>query len=170
MHHGLQLLAASGRDGEREERQAPRRGEALDRRAVGDGLERHVEGRACVVHGAADQRLHGRGAPARVDQFDVERLGREVAARSGHLVGNHAQQLPAKGQAQLRGGAATGRARVTTARAECQTGGRDQQALAHRSPVADQIDRLPTLCGRVDARDEAIHVGPGGLAAPHDCE
>ena len=75
-----------GRDREREQGKATRRGEAADIGPVGDRLQRYVEGGARVVDRAAYQRLHGGVAPARIDQLDVEALVGEVPARSCYLV------------------------------------------------------------------------------------
>ena len=89
------------RAGESEQRQSSGGREAGDLRAVGEGLKRHVEGRARVVHRTADQRLHRDVAAARVNQADVEAFVGEMAARARHLVRDDAEQLAAEREQHL---------------------------------------------------------------------
>ncbi len=64
-------------------------------------LERHVEGRARVVHGTTDQSLHGDVAAARIDQANIETFVGEVAARARDFVGNDAEELAAEREQYL---------------------------------------------------------------------
>jgi hypothetical protein len=84
------LAGASGRRHGGEQRQAPGRREASDIGAASVSLQGDVEGGRRVIDGAADQRLHGGVAAARVDELDIEPLLGEMAVGARHLVGHDA--------------------------------------------------------------------------------
>jgi hypothetical protein len=81
-----------------EERQASGGGKTADVGALAVGLQGHVEGGGRVIDGTADQRLHGSVAAARIDELDVEALGREMTIGARHLVGHDAEELATEGE------------------------------------------------------------------------
>jgi hypothetical protein len=86
-----------GDDGE--QRQPPGDGEAANVGVhIGIRLDRHVEGGRGIVDRAADQCLHGRLAPPRIDDLHVEAVALEQAGRPRDLVRHTAQKLTAIGE------------------------------------------------------------------------
>lgn len=98
---GVGDLGGGARRGrQREERQPAGLGEAADRGAIGEGLQRDIEGGAGVVHRPAGQGLHRLVAPADIDQLDLHALVAEMAACLRHLIGYDAEELTAEGEAK----------------------------------------------------------------------
>ena len=103
----LQILEAADFFGhlwcasESKERQPASGGEAGDLRATSISLKRHIERRPRVVHRPADEGLHGHIAAAGIHQPHIETFISEMAARSGNLIGDNAEELAAEREQYL---------------------------------------------------------------------
>ena len=65
---------------------------------MGIGLKRHIKRGARIIHSAPDQSLHGHVAAAGVNEPDIKTFLRKMSTRPSDLIGNDAEELPAKSQ------------------------------------------------------------------------